>query len=191
MMIGYARISTGDQSTDMQVEALRAAGCERIVTETGSGAKDRPELRMLLSMMREGDVLVVWKLDRLGRSLQQLLVTLDDLSKRKIDFKCTTQAIDTTTSSGKLQLHVIAAFAEYERSMIVERVRAGIENAKKKGVKFGAKHKLSKGDVALARAQVASGADYRRLAVDLGVNYTTLWRALRNDKQYPSDVVVQ
>jgi DNA invertase Pin-like site-specific DNA recombinase len=116
MLIGYARVSTLDQELALQLDALRAAGCERIFQEKASGAKeDRPELSRLLDHARQGDVLLVWKLDRLARSLKQLVLMLEDLGKRGIGFRCLAPAIDTTTPEGRLLYSITGAFAEFER----------------------------------------------------------------------------
>lgn len=177
MRIGYARVSTSEQDHALQIDALRAAGCERIVEETASGAKiDRPQLAMLLNLMREGDVLVVWKLDRLSRSMQQLVNTVADLAKRGIGLKCLTQDIDTTTAGGRLVFGVFAAIAEFERAMIVERTKAGMAASRKRGIIPGRRHKLDAEKIAAARAQLDSGASLRMLARKLGVHHKTMAR---------------
>lgn len=182
MMIGYARISTSDQDHALQRDALTAAGCTRIVEETASGSKtDRPQLMLLMDMMRDGDVLVVWKLDRLGRSMRHLIETIDDLNKRNIGFRCLTQNIDTTTANGRLVFGVFAAMAEFERSLIIERTKAGLEAAKKRGTKLGAKHKLSKTEIAGLRARHANNEPIRMIARDMGIHHKTAYRYLGAD----------
>ena len=155
MLIGYARVSTLDQDTALQTDALRAAGCERIFEEKASGAKeDRPELTRALDMMRKGDVLVVWKLDRLARSLKQLVLVLDDLSQRGIGFRCLAPAIDTTTPEGRLLYSITGAFAEFERAIIQQRTKAGLKAAHARGRKGGRPKALSAEDVIAARAML-------------------------------------
>src|SRR5512147_2274492 len=134
MLIGYARISTTNQTLDLQKDALTNAGCERIFTDTASGAKaERIGLNEAMSHLREGDILVVWRLDRLGRSLKHLIETITGLNDRKIGFKSITENIDTTTSGGKLVFHVFGALAEFERDLIRERTQAGLAAARVRG----------------------------------------------------------
>ena len=136
MLVGYARVSTQDQKPELQLDALRKAGCERIFSDKASGAqRDRPELSAALSYMRDGagDVLVVWKLDRLARSLKQLIETVEDLGTRGIGFRSLTEAIDTTSAGGRLTFHIFGAMAEFERSIIRERTRAGLDAARARG----------------------------------------------------------
>ena len=128
MKIGYARVSTQDQSTDLQLDALRAAGCERIFSEKASGAKtDRPELARALEFARSGDTIVVWKLDRLARSMRQLITTVELLKERGIALESVTERIETATPQGKLVFGIFASLAEFERSLIRERVNAGLQ----------------------------------------------------------------
>jgi DNA invertase Pin-like site-specific DNA recombinase len=134
MLIGYARVSTTEQNLDLQKDALHAAGCERIFTDTASGAKaDRPGLAAALEHCRKGDTLVVWKLDRLGRSLPHLVETVRELLDRGVGFKSLQEAIDTTTSGGKLIFHIFASLAEFERDIIRERTNAGLTAARARG----------------------------------------------------------
>ncbi len=138
MLVGYARISTQDQTLDLQRDALQKAGCERIFEDTASGATtERPGLDEALSFLRPGDSLVVWKLDRLGRSLKHLIETATALQQRGIGFKSLTEQIDTTTSSGKLIFHVFGALAEFERDLIRERTQAGLAAARARGRRGG------------------------------------------------------
>jgi DNA invertase Pin-like site-specific DNA recombinase len=132
MLVGYARVSTQEQSPELQLDALQKAGCERIFVEKASGAqRDRPELRAALDFMRgKGDVLVVWKLDRLARSLKQLIETVEDLERRGIGFRSLTEQIDTTSPGGRLVFHILGVMAEFERSIIRERTRAGLDAAR-------------------------------------------------------------
>src|SRR5690349_6634911 len=127
MDIGYARVSTGEQTLDLQLDALTTAGYGKLFSETASGAKaDRPVLANVLGYLRAGDPLVVWRLDRLGRSLPHLIQTLTDLANREIGFKSLTEQIDTTTPGGKLVFHVLGALAEFERDLIRVRTHAGL-----------------------------------------------------------------
>src|SRR5512144_113668 len=138
MLIGYARVSTSDQTLDLQKDALEKAGCERIFTDTASGAKaERIGLDEALSYVRPGDTLVVWRLDRLGRSLPHLIETIKGLADRGIGFKSITESIDTTTSGGKLVFHIFGALAEFERDIIKERTQAGLNAARARGRKGG------------------------------------------------------
>ncbi len=138
MLVGYARVSTTDQNLDLQNDALQAAGCERLFTDTASGAKaERPGLNSALKECRQGDTLVVWKLDRLGRSLPHLVETVRELIARGVGFKSLQESIDTTTSGGKLIFHIFASLAEFERDLIRERTNAGLSAARARGRKGG------------------------------------------------------
>jgi DNA invertase Pin-like site-specific DNA recombinase len=138
MLIGYARVSTQDQTLDLQRDALKAAGCDKLYTETASGALvERRKLEEALEFARPGDTIVVWRLDRLGRSLRHLIETVTDLEKRGVGFKSLTENIDTTSSSGKLIFHIFGALAEFERNLIRERTLAGLEAARARGRKGG------------------------------------------------------
>ena len=134
MRIGYARVSTSDQRLDLQHDALRAAGCDQLFTDTISGAKtERPGLTAALASCRAGDILVVWKLDRLGRSLVHLVETVQDLATRGVGFQSLQEHLDTTTSGGKLIFHLFAALAEFERDLIRERTNVGLAAARARG----------------------------------------------------------
>jgi DNA invertase Pin-like site-specific DNA recombinase len=138
MLIGYARVSTDEQTLVLQTDSLTKAGCERLFTDTASGAKtDRPGLEEALGYVRPGDTLVVWRLDRLGRSLRHLIDTITDLEQKGIGFKSLQESIDTTTSGGKLIFHIFGALAEFERDLIRERTHAGLEAARARGRKGG------------------------------------------------------
>ena len=138
MFIGYARVSTQDQTLDLQKDALEKLGCAKIFTDTASGAKtERQGLEEALEYVREGDTLVVWRLDRLGRSLKHLIETITELNSRNIGFKSLTENIDTTTSGGKLVFHIFGALAEFERDIIRERTNAGLQAARARGRKGG------------------------------------------------------
>ena len=144
MLIGYARVSTNEQETAAQVTALKAAGCERIYREKASGGRwDRPELQRLLDQLRKGDVLVVWKLDRLSRSLRDVLTIMERLAEAKAGFRSLTEAIDTTTPAGRMMMQMVGAFAEFERAMLRERTKAGLEAARREGRIGGRRPKLT------------------------------------------------
>jgi DNA invertase Pin-like site-specific DNA recombinase len=151
MKIGYARVSTQDQNLDLQRDALKAAGCTRIVEDTASGGKrDRSGLERVREQLRKGDVLVVWRMDRLARSLKHLIDLMSELEEQGIGFQSVTEAIDTTTSGGKLVFHIFGALAEFERNLIRERTKAGLEAARARGRKGGRKKKLDQKKRALA-----------------------------------------
>jgi DNA invertase Pin-like site-specific DNA recombinase len=138
MLIGYARVSTHEQNLDLQKDALEKAECERVFVEQMSGSSsNRPELNKTIDMLREGDTLVVWRLDRLGRSLKHLIELITKLEERKVGFKSLTESIDTTTSGGKLIFHIFGALAEFERNLIRERTNAGLSAARARGRKGG------------------------------------------------------
>jgi DNA invertase Pin-like site-specific DNA recombinase len=144
MLIGYARVSTSEQETAAQVTALKAAGCERIYREKASGGRwDRPELHRLLDQLRKGDVLVVWKLDRLSRSLRDVLTIMERLAEAKCGFRSLTEAIDTTTPAGRMMMQMVGAFAEFERAMLRERTKVGLEAARREGRIGGRRPKLT------------------------------------------------
>ncbi len=144
MLIGYARVSTNEQDTAAQVAALKAAGCERIYREKASGGRwERPELHRLLDQLRKGDVLVVWKLDRLSRSLRDVLTIMERLAESKAGFRSLTEAIDTTTPAGRMMMQMVGAFAEFERAMLRERTRSGLDAARREGRIGGRRPKLS------------------------------------------------
>lgn len=180
MRIGYARVSSQDQNPDLQLDALRAAGCKRIFVETASGAqRDRPELGAARDYLRPGDTLVVWKLDRLARSMKQLIETVEAMEARGIGLRSLTEAIDTTTAGGKLVFHIFGALAEFERAIIRERTRAGLEAAKARGRQGGRPPKLTPQDLAAARALLADASfTVAEVARRLGVSPATLYRHL-------------
>ena len=178
--IGYARVSTAEQNLTLQTDALEAAGCERIFVETASGAqRDRPELQRALDYMRPGDTLVVWKLDRLGRSMRQLIDTVELLQSKGMGFRSLSETIDTTTAGGMLVFHVFAALAQFERAMIRERTRAGLEAARARGRKGGRPRSLTTKDLAMAKSMLRD-PDIKLVDVagNLGVSTATLYRHL-------------
>ena len=155
MKIGYIRVSTQEQNLDLQIDALKAAGCEQCYQEKLSGSKmNRPELLQALKALREGDTLGVWKLDRLGRSLKDLLGIISDLQQRGIGFLSISDKLDTGSASGKLFFHIFAALAEFESSLIQERTKAGLAAARARGRNGGRPQKLSGKEVAKARAML-------------------------------------
>ena len=161
MLIGYGRVSTTDQDPQMQVTALKAAGCEKIFAETASGAQlDRPQLIAALEFMRPGDTLVVWKLDRLARSVRQLIDTAELLKSKSMGLKSLTETIDTTTAGGEFIFTVFAALAQFERSLIRERTNEGLANARAKGHKSGPKFKLSEKDARQIEAMLRDKHGY-------------------------------
>jgi DNA invertase Pin-like site-specific DNA recombinase len=180
--IGYVRVSDKDQTENLQIDALKAAGCNVIYGDHGvSGIKTkRKGLDELLASLNEGDTLVVWKLDRLGRSTIHLLQLLDDLRKRNVDFQAITQGIDTTTAVGRMLYGQLSVFAEFEREQISERTKAGMKAAKARGVHVGRPRKLTEKQVDSARQRVSSRTDtITRMAKNYGVAPLTLSRAMR------------
>lgn len=180
MLVGYARVSTQDQNPALQLDALKEAGCEKVFTEKASGAqRERPQLKSALEYMRPGDTLVVWKLDRLARSLKQLIETVEDLGERQIGMKSLTESIDATTSGGKLIFHIFAALAEFERSIIRERTRAGLDAARARGRTGGRPPALSETDLIAAKALLRDpDITVSEVAQRLGVAPSTLYRHL-------------
>lgn len=185
MKIGYARVSTLEQNLDLQIDALKKAGCEKIITDEISGSvADRPGLEKLKEILRKNDTLVVWRLDRLGRTLKNLIEWINMLDEQEIGFKSLQESIDTTNSSGKLIFHIFGSLSEFERNLIRERTRAGIEAARSRGRQGGRPKKLNK--------------DKRELVVDLykgkkhsiaqicemtGISKPTLYKYVREAKK--------
>jgi len=177
MLIGYARVSTQDQNLDLQIEALTNAGCEKLFHDKTSGTRaERPGLSKVLETLREGDTLVVWKLDRLGRSVKNLVDLVSALQKQEIQFKSLTDAIDTGTSSGRFFFHVMASLAQMERELTVERTRAGLEVARKLGRKGGRKRRMTDSKIESAKRLLANGVPPRDVALNLSVSIPTLYR---------------
>ena len=181
MLIGYARVSTDDQNTKLQIDALRRAGCKRIFEEKASGAKtDRPDLAKAMTIAREGDVLVVWKLDRLGRSLPHLIATIRGLGDQGVGFRSLTENIDTTSSGGKLVFHLFGALAEFERDIIRERTNAGLAAARAQGRVGGRRRLMTTEDLKLARTLIADPSWTRdAIAAKIGVSHMTVYRELK------------
>jgi DNA invertase Pin-like site-specific DNA recombinase len=180
MLVGYARVSTLDQKPTLQIDALKAAGCTRIFTEKASGAqRERPELSAALDYIRQGDTLVVWKLDRLARSMRQLIETVEDLQSRGIELRSLTESIDTATPGGRLVFHIFGALAEFERAVIRERTSAGLQAARERGKKGGRPRTLGPKDLAAAKALLADPAiRVEDVAARLKVSPATLYRHL-------------
>jgi DNA invertase Pin-like site-specific DNA recombinase len=178
MRLGYARVSTLDQNLSLQRDALAEAGCEKVFIEQMSGAvTDRPALREALEYARSGDTLIVWKLDRLARSMKQLIETVEQLRLRNIGFRSLTEAIDTTTAQGVLVFHMFSALAEFERALIRERTRAGLAAARRVGRTGGRPPRLSDDDLDAARTLLANpDITIADIADRLGVSPATLYR---------------
>ncbi|QIY97385.1 recombinase family protein [Streptomyces sp. S1D4-11] len=181
-LIGYARVSTDDQDAQLQHDALTAAGCSRIFSDKASGKNiDRPELAASLDYLRPGDTLVVWKLDRFARSLIDLVTTVDALTARGIGFKVLTGAlasIDPNTPDGRLMLQVVGAMAEFERSLIKDRTRAGLEAAKAQGRTGGRPTVIDADKLVAAKARRKNGESVSAIAKALGISRATLYRHL-------------
>jgi DNA invertase Pin-like site-specific DNA recombinase len=187
MLIGYARVSTADQTLNLQQDALQKAGCQRIFTDTASGTKqERKGLEEALSYVRQGDTLVVWRLDRLGRSLKHLIETITALSQRGIGFKSITENIDTTSSGGKLVFHIFGALAEFERDIIRERTNAGLQAARARGRLGGRPRALnSSSKVAMAQTLYADKTNsVSDICKTLNISRATLYRYV-NPKSEP------
>ena len=179
MHIGYARVSTTDQRLDLQLDALQRAGCERIFTDQLNGAKaDRPGLQSAASHLRAGDTLVVWKLDRLGRTVRQLVEFVSNLEGRGVHFASLTDGIDTGTPSGRFFFHVMAALAVMERELILERTRAGLEAARRSGKVGGRRPVMTPAKTEAAQTLLSNGMDAKEVAMSIGVSLPTLYRHL-------------
>lgn len=184
-IIGYARVSTRDQNPDSQTDALQTAGCTKIFTDHASGKlAKRPSLTEALGYLRDGDTLVVTKLDRLGRSVRNLKEISDELQQRRIGLKAISQGIDTTTPGGRLFFHMLAAIAEFEHDLIVERTQEGLAAARARGRSGGRRPKMSATKITQARAMYDSG-DYtvQEIAETFGVSRPTVYRHLERDTE--------
>lgn len=185
MLIGYARVSTIEQSLDLQIDALLRAGCERslIFTDTISGTKaKRPGLDDCLQALRDGDTLIVWKLDRLARSVSSLIKLLEHFKEREINLSSLTEGIDARTAGGKLMLHLLCVFAQFERDLIVERTCAGLQAAKARGRELGRPKKLTAAKMKKADRLIAGGMSVKKAAKEIDVAVTTLYGAIREAK---------
>lgn len=184
--VGYARVSTSEQDSTLQRDALTKAGCKRIFEDTVSGAtEDRSGLNEALNYLRDGDVLVVWRLDRLGRSLPHLIKVISNLENRGVGFQSLTEDINTTTSGGRLIFHVFGALGQFERDLIRERTKAGLDVAAARGRKGGRKPVITDEKLQLARKHMASGLNVREAASRLKVSKTALYNALRDQVAEP------
>ncbi|MCP8896963.1 recombinase family protein [Shinella daejeonensis] len=182
--IGYGRVSTVEQNLDLQISALKAAGCDRILTDDGYSGSDfsRPGLTKLLQTLRRGDTLTVWRLDRLGRSLFELLKLIRDINERGVEFRSLSENLDTSTSAGRLLLHVLASMAEFERSLISERTRAGMAAARARGSRIGRRPAMTDEERQEARLALADGsATVDVIAEQHGIHPRTLLRTLKAD----------
>ena len=180
MLLGYARVSTDQQDHALQLDALLTAGCDKVFVETGSGTRtDRPELAKVLEQARQDDVLVVWRLDRLARSLRHLIDIADDLNRRGVALKSITESIDTTTPSGRFMFNILGALSSMEREIIVERTRAGLVAAAARGRRGGRPVALDESKIRAAKAMLASGSmSAIEVAQQLGCAPSTLYRHL-------------
>lgn len=179
MLIGYARVSTNEQNPDSQKDALKRAGCELVFEDQVSGTKARrPGLEQALSHLRSSDTLVVWRLDRLGRSLRHLIDTVTELQEKGIAFKSLTESIDTRTSGGKLVFHIFGALAEFEREIIRERTQAGLASARARGRRGGPKHKLTPKQVAIAKQLWNTNTPVKEICQTLRISRATFYRYL-------------
>ena len=184
MIIGYARVSTKDQVLDLQIDALKAAGCEKVLSDKLSGAKaDRPGLTMALEFLREGDTLVVWKLDRLGRSIKNLLEIAETLGQKKIGLQSLTDNIDTSSPLGRFFFHLMAALSEMERSLTKERIQAGLEAARRRGRVGGRPRKMTTRKIEAAELLLKEGVPIREVAEELGVGLSTLYEWKKKTKE--------
>lgn len=181
MLIGYARVSTEDQNLDLQNDALLQAGCDKIIEEKASGARtDRTGLDEALSFLRKGDTLVVWKLDRLGRSLQHLIKVVNELCENGIYFRSIQESLDTSSSGGKLIFHIFGALAEFERDVIRDRTKAGLAAARARGRVGGRPKLMNEKKVRLARTLMADHSNsIDDVCETLGVSRATLYRYLK------------
>ncbi len=185
-LLGYARVSTTVQDAALQHDALSAAGCWRTWTDTASGAKaDRPQLVEAMASLRPGDTLVVWRLDRLGRSLPHLVETVRQLEERGVGFRSLREAIDTTTPGGRLVFHIFASLAEFERDLIRERTRAGLDAARRRGRVGGRRTVLTPAKERQARRMLTEGATKDEVAGVVGVSVSTLYRRLQPGRPSP------
>lgn len=177
MLVGYVRVSTNDQNTALQRNALECARCELIFEDKISGkTSERPGLKKLLKALSEGDTLIIWKLDRLGRSMRHLVTLIEELRQRGINFRSLTDSIDTSTPMGRFFFHVMGALAEMERELIVERTRAGLEAARAQGRVGGRRSKLTAEQWAQVGRLIAAGESRQRVALIFDVGLSTLYR---------------
>ena len=183
-LIGYARVSTDDQSLALQLDALKQAGCRRVFRDVGSGSlSHRPELDACFQFLSAGDTLVVWRLDRLGRGLKHLIEAIEDLHDREVGFRSLTEQIDTTTSAGRLQFHIFGALAEFEKEIIRERTRAGLAAARARGRLSGRPSLVTAEKLAAAQTMRAQKHTMAEISTALGISRATLYRHLALDAE--------
>lgn len=177
MIVGYARVSTVEQNLALQVDELKKHGAAKIFEDKASGSiKDRRGLNQMIDILREGDTLLIWKLDRLGRSLKNLIELVSELNEKGIHFKSITDSIDTSTVSGRFFFHIMASLAQMERELIIERTKAGLESAKKQGRVGGRKRVMTDSKIKSAKKLLKAGELPKIVAKDLGVSLATLYR---------------
>jgi len=177
MLVGYARVSTLDQNLDLQLSALEEAGCGKLYQDQISGTKaNRPGLSMALEVLRKNDTLVVWKLDRLGRTVKGLIDLVNFLHQKEIHFKSITDNVDTSTPAGRFFFHVMASLAQMERELLAERTKAGLAAAKAKGRVGGRKRKMTQSKIESAKQLLSSGTLPKDVAQNLGISVPTLYR---------------
>ena len=183
MRIGYARVSTKDQNLTVQTQSLEEANCERIFSDKISGLRaTRPGLSDALAHLRPGDTFVVWKLDRLGRSVKNLIQFIEELKEREVEFISITDSVDTTTPAGRFFFHMMASLAQMERELIAERTMAGLKAARKQGRIGGRPPKMTEGKLAAAKQLLSSGTPPKDVAKNLGISVATLYRWLPANK---------
>jgi DNA invertase Pin-like site-specific DNA recombinase len=183
-VFGYARVSTSEQNSQMQFDALLEAGCDRILTEKASASVERPELAHLFDLLRAGDTVVVWRLDRLGRSVRDLIDIVEDLHQRGVALKSLRETIDTSSAGGRLVVHVFAALAEFERDLIRERTVAGLAAARARGRLGGRRPSLSPDQARVARSAYNAGhTSVNDIASALAVNRSTIYRELKRPER--------
>jgi DNA invertase Pin-like site-specific DNA recombinase len=177
MLVGYARVSTQDQNLELQLSALKNIGCEKLYRDQMSGTKNnRPGLQLALEVLRKGDTLVVWKLDRLGRTVKGLIDLVNKLHEDDIHFKSITDNVDTSSTSGRFFFHVMASLAQMERELVAERTKAGLAAAKLQGRIGGRKRKMTRSKIESAKKLLASGILPKDVAHDLSISIPTLYR---------------
>ncbi|KDR96820.1 Site-specific DNA recombinase [Peptoclostridium litorale DSM 5388] len=185
MKIGYARVSTREQNLDLQMDALKSSGCEKIFTDKVSGAKkERPGLKQVLEYARKGDIVVVWKLDRAGRSLKHLIEIVNGLNNKGVGFISLKESLDTTSSTGKLMFHIFASLAEFERDIIRERTLAGLSSARARGRVGGRPPVMDTNKIAMAKSMMADKSiSVKDICKALSVSKSTLYKYLNENKK--------
>ena len=184
MLVGYARVSTKEQNYEMQIQALRNAGCEKIFSEKESGnSDDRREFKKALTFLREGDTLIVWKLDRLGRSISQSSRVLETLKEKKVSVVSLIENIDTRTIFGEWLFYFASIFAEMERNSIIERTKAGIKFAREQGVRIGRPPKMTEDNIEIIRELLNAGWTVKKIAEKLGISQSSIYA------YFPSDIL--